>query len=387
MTNTNPLNLMKYNNIDNARLRKEAITSTRRILLKVGTRLLTDTSRIPLLMEQIHKLRQKKYEVILVSSGAVGIGMQTLGLDKRPPQLSKKQALASIGQCKLMQQYEKAANKFGFHTGQLLLTMAGVQDRARHLNMLNCLNTLLEMDVLPIINENDSISVKELTFGDNDQLAVLVASMTRCDTTVLLTTVNGLRELENNKLGARIPVVGRLSANIKNQAMGTDDAQNSVGGMKSKLKAAEISMSSGNYLFIADGREFSVIEKMFNLEDVGTLFMPYKKRKMSSRKNWLSFFTKVKGQIFIDDGAAHALSKKGKSLLPSGVISVKGDFKRGDAVEIISITGNHVVGKGLINYNTNEASIICGKKSKDIKSALGYPGDEEIIHRDNLVLQ
>jgi glutamate 5-kinase len=374
-------------NHKNLSYRKQSITSTNRILIKVGTRLLTDTSKIPILIEQIYKLRQKGYQVILVSSGAVGIGMKTLGITKRPQQLSKIQALASIGQGKLMEQYERAARNFGFHTGQLLLTMTGVQNRERHLNMLNCINSLLEMNILPIINENDSVSVKELTFGDNDQLAVLVSAMIKCDTTILLTTINGLRESENNKLKERIPVVTKLTAGIKKMAMGTDDSNNSIGGMRSKLKSAEISMSNGNYLFIADGKDFTVLEKIFNGEDVGTLFMPHKQNKMSSRKTWLSFFSKTKGQIFIDNGAVTAINGNGKSLLPSGLISVKGDFKRGDAIEIVSQESKRVIAKGLTNYNTNETSKICGVKSSDIKKILGYPaGDAEIVHRDNLVL-
>jgi glutamate 5-kinase len=368
--------------------RKLAIKSTKRILIKVGTRLLTNTSNIPVLIEQIYKLRQKGYQVILVSSGAVGIGMKALGMTKRPQQLSKVQALASIGQGKLMEQYENAAQKFGFHTGQLLLTMSGVQNRERHLNMLNCINSLLEMNILPIINENDSVSVKELTFGDNDQLAVLVSAMIRCDTTILLTTINGLRKTENNELKDRVSFVTKLSSDIKKMAMGTDDSHNSIGGMRSKLKAADVSMSTGNYLFIADGRKFGILEKIFNTEDVGTLFIPYKTNKMSSRKSWLSFFTKTKGQIFIDDGAVNAVAKNGKSVLPSGLVSVKGDFKRGDAVEIISAGSRKIIAKGLTNYNINEASRICGVKSGKIKEVLGYPaGDEEIVHRNNLVLQ
>ncbi|MCF7790367.1 MAG: glutamate 5-kinase [Victivallales bacterium] len=366
--------------------REEAIKNTKRVLIKVGTRLLTDISRIPKLMEQIYNLKKKGYQVILVSSGAVGIGMRVLNLTKRPSQLSKVQALASIGQGKLMKQYEKAAQCFGFHTGQLLLTMTGVSDRGRHLNMLNCLNSLLEMNVLPIVNENDSVSVKELTFGDNDQLAVLVSAMTRCDTTIFLTTVDGLRRIENSKLKDRIPYITELTTEIKEMAMGTDDTQNSIGGMESKLKAAEISMTTGNYLFIADGKNFNTIDKIFNIEDTGTLFIPQRKNKMPSRKSWLSFFSKVNGQVFIDDGAVKAVTERGKSLLPSGIISIKGEFKRGDTVEIISAGSRKRVAKGLINYDSSKASKLCGLNSSKIKVVLGYNGDDELIHRDNLVL-
>ena len=336
-------------------------------------------------MEQIHKLRTKGYKVILVSSGAVGLGMKTLQLSKRPQQLSKVQALASIGQGKLMALYEDAAKQNGFHVGQLLLTLEGVQEREQHLNMLNCINTLLEMDVLPIINENDSVSVEELTFGDNDLLAALVAAMTRCQTTIILTTVDGLHDINNGVFENRISVVEKLTPKIRNLAKGTDDSNTSIGGMSSKLKAADIAVSAGEYLWIADGRDLGVLERIFNAEDVGTLFLPLKSRQMSSKKRWLSFFTKTRGQLFIDNGASNAILKNGRSLLPSGIKSIKGEFKRGDAVEIVDIN-DRIIAKGLVNYNTSEVSRISGINSDKIRTVLGYSGDPEVIHRDNLVI-
>ncbi len=366
--------------------RKQAIAKTRRVVIKVGTRLLTDTSKIPLLIEQIHKLRQKGLKVILVSSGAVGIGMNTIKLCKRPQQLSKVQALASIGQGKLMSLYEEAAKKCDFHVGQLLLTLSGLQNREQHLNMLNCINTLLDMDILPIINENDSVSVEELTFGDNDRLAALVAAMTRCQTTIILTTVNGLHNIKDDKFDERISVVERLTQKIRNMAKGTDDTNTSIGGMASKLKAADIATSAGEYLWVADGRNLSVLEKIFNAEDVGTLFLPLQDKRMSSRKRWLSFFTRISGQVFVDDGASKAILEHGKSLLPSGIKAIKGEFKRGDAIEIVNMN-DRIIAKGLVNYNASEVSRISGLNSEKIKSVLGYTGDSEVIHRDNLVLE
>jgi len=367
-------------------LRKLAISKTKRVAIKVGTRLLTDSTKIPILLDQIHKLRNKGYQVILVSSGAVGIGMKTINLPKRPQQLSKIQALASIGQGKLMTLYEDAGAKLGFHVGQLLLTLNGVQDRGQHLNMLNCINTLLDMDILPILNENDSVSVDELTFGDNDQLAALVAAMTKCQVTIILTTVDGLHDIDKNgELGSRISLVEKLTPDIRKLAKGTDDGEVSIGGMKSKLKAADIATGAGEYLWVADGRDLDVIEKIFNAEDVGTLFIPSTEKLMSSKKRWLSFFTKTRGQMFIDNGAVNAIVCNGKSLLPSGIKSIFGDFKRGDAVEILSVNGD-IIAKGLINYNTTEVRQISGLNSDEIINALGYSGDPEVIHRDNLVL-
>jgi len=366
--------------------REHAISRTSRVVIKVGTRLLTDTSKIPILMEQIHKLRTKGYKVILVSSGAVGIGMKAIQLLKRPQQLSKIQALASVGQGKLMSLYEDAAKKHGFHVGQLLLTLGGVQERGQHLNMINCINTLLDMDILPIINENDSVSVDELTFGDNDVLAALVAAMTRCQTTIILTTVDGLHNINDGVFENRISVVEKLTTKIRNLAKGTDDSNTSIGGMSSKLKAANIATSAGEYLWIADGRNLSILEKIFNAEDVGTLFLPSKSKQMSSKKRWLSFFTKTRGQLFVDNGASNAILKNGRSLLPSGIKSIKGEFKRGDAVEIVD-SNDRIMAKGLVNYNTSEVSKLLGVNSDKIQSILGYPGDPEVVHRDNLVIE
>jgi len=367
-------------------LRKLAISKTKRVVIKVGTRLLTDSTKIPILLDQIHKLRNKGYQVILVSSGAIGIGMKTINLSKRPQQLSKIQALASIGQGKLMTLYEDAGAKLGFHVGQLLLTLNGVQEREQHLNMLNCINTLLDMDILPILNENDSVSVDELTFGDNDQLAALVAAMTKCQLTIILTTVDGLHDIDKNgELGSRISLVEKLTPDIRKLAKGTDDDEVSIGGMKSKLKAADIATGAGEYLWVADGRDLDVMEKIFNAEDVGTLFIPSTEKLMSSKKRWLSFFTKTRGQVFVDNGAENAIVCNGKSLLPSGIKSIFGDFKRGDAVEILSVNGD-IIAKGLINYNTIEVSHILGLNSDEIINALGYSCDPEVIHRDNLVL-
>ncbi len=366
-------------------IRREAISKAKRILVKVGTRLLTDITRIPLLIDNIAKLREQGYEVILVSSGAVGIGINTLKMVKRPQHLSAIQALASVGQSKLISLYEKAAKKHGFHVAQLLLTKNGLEDREMHLNALNCINSLLELGILPIVNENDSVSVKELTFGDNDQLAVLLSAMAKCDITILLTTVNGLRNLDNGKLGERISVIKEMTPQIRSFAQGTDDSSFSVGGMKSKLKAADIALSAGTFLWIADGNDSSVLEKIFNSEDVGTIFAPSNEKQMPGRKRWLSFFSKVKGQLFIDAGAVNAIYKNGKSLLPAGIKKIEGTFTRGDAIELLDESGT-LIAKGLCNYCTEDLRKISGAKTDKINKILGYQGDIEVIHRDNLVL-
>ncbi len=366
-------------------LRKKVISPKGKVVIKVGTRLLTDLGRIGELIREINKIREKGYQVILVTSGAVGLGMKTLELKRRPRELAKKQALASIGQGKLMSLYDAEARKHGFHVGQILLTMTGLRDREQHLNALNCINTLLQMNVLPIINENDSVSVEELTFGDNDTLATLVGMMMRCQLTIILTSVDGLYEVKDGKFGNRISLVEEITPEIKKMAMGTDDDQSSVGGMASKIKAAGMVASAGEYLWIANGKDMGILEKIFNAEDVGTLFLPPKNTLMSSRKRWLSFFVKSHGQICIDEGAEIAIVKNGRSLLPSGITALSGSFKKGSAVDIIN-KDNKTIAKGLTNYSIEDLKKFVGFKSKEIDEVLGCHGYEEAVHRDNLVI-
>lgn len=364
--------------------RKQIINNCKRVVIKVGTRLLTDTHRIPVLISGISKFRKKGYQVILVSSGAVGIGMKELELKKRPSKLAKIQALAAIGQNKLMSIYDDQCRKHDFKSAQLLLTTADLHSRERHLNVLNCINSLLENDILPIVNENDSVSVDELKFGDNDGLAALLAAMTHAELTIILTTESGLREKDNGVLGERIPLVKQISAKMRESADGTDNAEFSIGGMASKLNAAKIVNLAGEYLWIADGREDDTIDKILNGEDIGTLFVP-KADKMHSRERWLHFFAKSKGHLIVDDGAADAVCHKGSSLLPAGVKSVDGKFKRGDTVEIIDSKGKNIA-RGLSNFDSADIVAIAGKQSNKIVQILHRDSDDVIVHRNNLTL-
>ena len=364
--------------------RKQIINDCKRVVIKVGTRLLTDTHRIPVLISGINKFREKDYQVILVSSGAVGIGMKELGLKKRPSKLAEIQALAAIGQNKLMSIYDDQCRKHNFKSAQLLLTTADLHARERHLNVLNCINSLLENDVLPIVNENDSVSVDELKFGDNDGLAALLATMTRADLTIILTTESGLREKTDGVLGERISLVKEISAKMRKSAEGTDNAEFSIGGMASKLNAAKIVNMAGEYLWIADGREYDTIDKILSGEDIGTLFLP-KSDKMQARERWLHFFAKSKGHLTVDDGAVNAICHKGSSLLPAGVKAVDGKFKRGDTVEIIDCKGV-IIARGLSNFDSIDAKAIAGKQSNKIFEILQRDSDEVIVHRNNLTL-
>ncbi|MDD5698088.1 MAG: glutamate 5-kinase [Victivallaceae bacterium] len=364
--------------------RKQIIARCKCVVVKVGTRLLTDAHRVPVLISGIARFRHQGCRVILVSSGAVGIGMKELGIEKRPVKLAKIQALAAIGQNKLMSLYDAECRKHGFKSAQLLLTAADLHSRERHLNVLNCLNSLLDSDILPIVNENDSVSVDELKFGDNDGLAALLAAMTRAELTIIMTTETGLREKQDGILGERLSVVRRITAEMRQSAAGTDNADFSIGGMTSKLNAASIVTAAGEYLWIVDGRENDIIDRVLRGEDVGTLFLP-QADKMQARKRWLHFFAKSAGHLTVDAGAVKAICHQGRSLLPAGVTEIGGKFKRGDTVEIVD-SGGQVIARGLSNFDSVEAAAIAGRQSSEIFQMLHRDSDEVIVHRNNLIL-
>jgi glutamate 5-kinase len=323
---------------------------------------------------------------MLVSSGAVGMGMRILGLQKRSAKLADIQALAALGQSRLMSIYERNCAECGFHAAQLLLTSEGLRDRKRYLNVLNCVNALWNQGNLPVINENDSVSIDELKFGDNDTLAALLAVMMRADLTILLTTVDGLHSVDENvNLDERVPLVKVITKKLMDSASGTDDEAMSIGGMRTKLEAAKIVASAGEALIIADGREKDVVKKILDGKDVGTLFPPTSSKHMRGRKRWQGFFTKVFGSIIIDDGAVRAISERGKSLLPSGIIKVKGNFSRGDAIEIID-ENDKVVARGLVNYSSLDLAKFAGKKSSEFNGIIKV-GDDEAVHRNNMTLR
>ncbi len=370
----------------NVTLRKKLIAGCHRIVIKAGTRLLTDPKAIPLLIDQIARLRESGHQVIFVSSGAVGTAMKMLKMKKRPSHLSEVQALAAMGQVKLMSIYQAECQKRGFHAAQLLLTADDLRARERHLNLENCIEALLAMDVLPILNENDPVSVDELKFGDNDSLASLMGSMTRADLTIILTTVNGLlRPNPDGTLGERISVVQGVTQEQHNMATGTDDGNFSIGGMTSKLKAAEILNSAGEALWIADGRDAQVLERIFNGEDVGTVFLPADGHKMEAKKRWINTFSTAKGTLIIDNGAVRAISRTPCSLLPVGLVGVRGTFGRGDIVELRAVSGK-LIGKGKTNFKSSDCRKLLGRQSSELRTVFGCDVDEEVVHRNNMVV-
>ena len=370
---------------DNITLRREAIAAARQIIVKAGTRLLIDRESVAKLVRGIAELRKSGRQVLLVSSGAVGMGMELAGVSRRPGELAQKQALAALGQTKLMSLYAEEAETYGFRVAQLLLTAADLRSRRRYLNVMNCINALWERDILPIANENDSVSVDELKFGDNDTLAGMLTSVTGADLTILLTTVDGLRDRrEDGSLGDRIAVVDKVTERLKALAGGTDDGNLSIGGMASKLRAAELATAAGAYLWIADGRRPDVIGEMLAAADTGTLFLP-RQQRVSGRKRWVGFFSRVSGQVSIDSGAAKAVISGGKSLLPSDVTAVSGAFRRGDTVEIVAPDGR-IIARGLVNFDAGQLNSIRRKHSAEITALLGTEVETEAVHRDNLVL-
>jgi glutamate 5-kinase len=373
-------------------VREEILSNVSKIVIKIGTRVLTnedgllDKNRIMALSKQVVDLRLRGFSVVIVSSGSIGAGIGALGLQKRPDFLPELQAAAAIGQGKLIEIYNKCFEKHGYHAAQLLLTRQDFEDRQRYLNTCNTLHSLLDFKIIPIINENDTISVEEITFGDNDILSALVTNLLRADLLILLSSVDGLYTTPptSGKKCRVLSVVDSISDDIKKLAF-KQKTKEGVGGMESKLEAANIATGSGEAVIIANGMQSGILSKIMNYDDVGTLFVPYNK-KITSRKRWIGFTVKPKGKVYIDEGALGALQKKGKSLLPSGVVKIDGKFVKGDVVSIVDVVENKEIARGLMNYSDDEVQKVKGLRTSLIKKALGYKPYDEIIHRDNMVL-
>lgn len=365
------------------------VKNAKKIVVKVGTSTLTHSTgklnleRIERLVRQLSDLRNQGKEVVLVSSGAIGAGMGKLNLDKRPKTIPEKQAVAAIGQGILLHLYEKMFAEYGQTTAQLLLTKADLEHRQRFLNARNTLLTLLDLGVIPIVNENDTVAFEEIKFGDNDTLAALVATLIDADLVILLTDIDGFYndDPRKNKDAQRLAVVEHIDASIEGQA-GSVGSKFGSGGMATKIIAAKIAVNAGIPLMIALGSEPNIIGQIISGESVGTLFVP-QEIKPHLRKSWIAFGSHVQGNIIIDDGAKEALLHKGKSLLPGGITTVEGSFAAGDVVHILDLQGKEIA-RGISNYSQQELMKIKGQKTKDICSILGYKDYDEVIHRDNL---
>src|SRR5512143_1549904 len=370
--------------------RKDMIKRARRVVIKIGSTVVAsrgsgvDRRRISGLAAEFAAIRGRGVELVVVTSGAVAAGMGRLGLSERPKTLELKQAAASVGQTSLMRMYEKCLDKHGIGVGQMLLTSADLSDRRRFLNARCTLNKLIEYGVIPIINENDTVSTEELKFSDNDNLAALVANLAEADTLVILSDVDGLFDKDPANKDARlIGEVECVSPEVERMAGGSCSVLG-TGGMSSKLQAAKKAVAGGSACFIINGKKSGNITRLFDGEQVGTLIAPGKEC-MSSKKHWIAFTMRGKGRVVVDDGAARAILTKGKSLLPSGIKAVEGRFDAGDAVDICDTNGN-TIARGLIHYSRDEVDKIKGVKSADIEAALGYKYCDEVIHRDDLVV-
>jgi len=367
------------------------IEEIKTIVVKVGTRLLTyKTGKLNLgiiekLVRELADFKNQGKEIILVSSGAVGAGIGKLGLKKKPVSTPEKQAAAAVGQGLLIQIYEKLFAEYGHVVAQVLLTRDDIENRGRYINSRNTLLQLFRYGAIPIINENDTISTEEIEFGDNDRLSALVSTLVDADLLIILTDIDGLYTAnpQLDPTAQFIPLVEEISPALKSAA-GTTVEMMAKGGMVTKLQAAEIAMSAGINMVIADGYQENILKRILSGEVAGTFFCA-PEGHLTSRKRWIAFAQKVKGTLTVDDGAEKALKILGKSLLPIGITLVRGEFNRGEAVSIFSTQGGEIA-RGLVNYSSQELCRIMGCRSVEIAGILGYSGEEEVVHRDNLVL-
>lgn len=371
--------------------RRDLFEKAKRVVIKVGSAVLSSGNRMNLgvidnLAREISALHDSGVEVILVSSGAVAAGRTKLNIhDDHYVTLEEKQALAAVGQSNLMHIYDNAFSNHGQNIAQILLTHSDLAHRDRYLNFKNTIFNLFKMGVIPIINENDTVSTEELQFGDNDNLAALVTNLIEGDIFICLTDVDGLYTGNPNLNSAAKPVntVEEVTPEIEAMA-GNSKSVLGTGGMHSKIVAAKKVAAGGGSSFIGPGKDIGILGKLFSGELVGTFFLPRRKR-LQGRKQWIAFVLKPKGQLVLDSGACRALCTGGKSLLPSGICRVLGSFFAGDSVQCIN-ESNELIGVGLVNYRAEDISRIQGVKSEKIEQKLGYKDSDVIIHRDNLVI-
>lgn len=364
--------------------------STRRIVVKVGSNVLTQEDGLNLtairsISRQISRLVDVGLEVILISSGAMASGLRKFGLTKRPDEIPKRQAIAAVGQAGLILEYEKAFAKDKRKVAQILLTSEDLNHRKRYLNARNTLHTLLSWSVIPIINENDTVMVEEIKLGDNDNLAAMIALLMDADVLISLTDIDGLYDKDPRTYADAmlIPEVLTYKRQLEAYASSIPGALG-TGGMLSKIKAARKVTAAGIPMIIAKGDKRDILLKLYKGEHHGTYFVP-KAKKMPSRKSWIAYTLKPKGTIVIDHGASLAILNNGKSLLPGGIVQVLGEFGIGAPVQIRN-EKKEILARGLVNYGSADIRKIMGLKTSQILNILGEKPYDEVIHRDNLVL-
>ena len=372
-------------------IRKALLGEVRRVVIKVGSNVLTaggdDLHRgvFRKLAKNIASLKGRGYDIVIVSSGAVAAGRKSLTAVDKPANIPQKQASAAIGQVRLMRNYEECFNKYRQKTAQVLLTHDALSDRQKFLNARNTLFTLLQCGIIPIINENDSVVVDEIKFGDNDILSALVTNLVDADLLLILTDRDGLfaQDPRHHTNASLIKVVEEITPHIEALAKGTT-GKRGTGGMLSKIDAAKKASLYGIPTIVVNGNTDDIIGKVFTAEEVGTFFLP-RKTRLSSRKHWIAFNRQAKGTLIVDDGAKKAIVERGKSLLSSGLVDVEGLFDFGDAVKCVDTQGLEFA-RGLVNYKAEEVMKLKGRHSRDIEKVLGYKYYDEIIHRDDLVV-
>ncbi|GAA4099800.1 glutamate 5-kinase [Zhongshania borealis] len=371
--------------------KRQSLRACKRVVVKIGSALLTNDGRglcvegLDAWVAQIAALRADGREVVLVSSGAVAEGMTRLGWKERPDDLHKLQAAAAVGQMGLVQAYEQRFRTHNLQTAQILLGHDDISARDRYLNARGTLLTLLELGVVPVVNENDTVVTDEIRFGDNDTLAALVANLIDADTLVILTDQRGLfAEDPRSNPGAELISVAEAADRKLDVMVGGSAGALGRGGMLTKLRAARLASRSGANTVIVGGREARVLDRVFAGEDLGTLLLSGQ-RPIAARKKWLAGQLQLRGKLQLDDGAVRVLRQQGRSLLPVGVVAVSGRFDRGDLVMCVDADGNEVA-RGLVNYSIEDARKVLGLPSARIAEVLGYIAESELIHRDNLLI-
>ncbi|MCU7958740.1 MAG: glutamate 5-kinase [gamma proteobacterium symbiont of Bathyaustriella thionipta] len=367
------------------------ISSGKRWVIKIGSALLTNDGRgldhaaLVGWVEQMAQLCEMGHQLVLVSSGAVAEGLNRMGWKQRPQALHDLQAAAAIGQMGLIQAYESSFRQYGLQAAQILLTHDDLSNRQRYLNARNTLRSLLALNVLPVVNENDSVATDELRFGDNDTLAALVANLVEADLLVLLTDQDGLFNADPRS-HSQAELISRkaVSAVELDRMAGGSKGGLGRGGMQTKLQAARLAARSGTPTVIAGGKQAAILTRIQAGEAIGTLLCP-DQAPDAARKQWLAGHLKVAGRLTLDDGAVQVLLQSGRSLLAVGVTAVSGSFRRGEVVVCVSPAGVEVA-RGLVNYDAEQVARIMGRPSRDFQQILGYIDDEELIHRDSLVI-
>jgi glutamate 5-kinase len=363
----------------------------KRIVIKIGSNIIAgtddglDLATINCIASDISGITSEGNEVVIVSSGAVAAGMKKIGLKSRPSEIRLKQAAAAVGQSNLMWAYERSFSGFGKKVAQVLLTREDFADRKRYINARNTMMTLLSYGIIPVINENDTVATDEIRFGDNDNLAALVAISIEADNLFILSDVDGLYEDDprKNQHAVLISYVETVTPDVERMA-GSSGSLVGTGGMYSKLKAAQKAALHGIAVNIINGKKTGLLMPAVQGEHYGTFFKPCEER-IPQRKGWIAHSSRAKGSLTLDDGAVRAIVSGGKSLLPSGIISVDGLFEIGDAVYCVTVSGKRIA-KGLANYGSEDLRKIQGRKTGEIENILGYKYSDEAIHRDNLVI-